>query len=243
MARRGALAGTCGPRPGPAGSDPASPKLRAPWAALGPPLGRARTHPHPAVRVGGASRGRAPPSPRWRRCPGRPRPPARWPCGPRPAPAATRAARPRRSPPSSHAAAPVHPQAAPWGRRRRRVAAAGRPRGAGAAAGRQGRLRGALEPRARPPGWPRRARRHAHRVCPCTSVPGAGEGRVFISCGVFSRFFRPARPCYHRVRPHTPLHGVFSTTRQLSASSAASRRGGVTSTPREHDKGAVSRQR
>ena len=94
------------------------------------------------------------------------------------APAAAHATRSRRSPPSSHAAAPVHPQAAPWGRRRRRVAAAGRPRAVGAAAGCAGRLHGALKPRARPPGWPRRARRHACRVCPPPTCPG--EGRVFI---------------------------------------------------------------
>ena len=53
------------------------------------------------------------------------------------APAAAHATRSRRSLPSSHAAAPVHPQAAPWGRRRRRVAAAGRPRAVGAAASAQ----------------------------------------------------------------------------------------------------------
>ena len=94
------------------------------------------------------------------------------------APAAAHATRSRRSLPSSHAAAPVHPQAAPWGRRRRRVAAAGRPRAVGAAAGCAGRLHGALKPRARPPGWPRRARRHACRVCPPPTCPG--EGRVFI---------------------------------------------------------------
>ena len=127
------------------------------------------------------------------------------------APAAAHATRSRRSPPSSHAAAPVHPQAAPWGRRRRRVAAAGRPRGAGAAAGCQVRLRGALEPRARPPGWPRRARRH---VCVCvpthvSRVPGRAVysyhveffhgsfgplGRVITACAHIRLYTASSRP-------------------------------------------------
>ena len=123
-ARCGALAGTCDPRPGPAGSGAASPEPRAPWLALGPPLGRARTRPHPAVRVGGASRGRAPPSPRWRRCPGRPRPPARWPCGPRP--------RPRR-----HSRRPSSPLAALFSRRRPRAPTGGSVGPSAAASGRR----------------------------------------------------------------------------------------------------------
>ena len=122
------------------------------------------------------------------------------------APAAAHATRSRRSPPSSHAAAPVHPQAAPWGRRRRRVAAAGRPRGAGAAAGRPGGLPGALEPRARPPGWPRRARRHV-RACVPTHVSRV-PGRVVYSYeveffyGSFGPFGRVVTACAH-ARLHT----------------------------------------
>ena len=95
-------------------------------------------------------------------------------------------------------------------RRRRRVAAAGRPCGAGAAAGRPGGLPGALEPRAKPA---RRAWRHACRCVPThvSRVPGRAvfsyEMEFFHTVlSARSAVLSPRAPTY------ASIHGIFSTT-------------------------------